>query len=125
RRRGDLDGDAIQALVLITDRLDGIADGAVAAGFADLAVHADRELAIAAATVLSQGARWDLPLPVDTIAGRANGVADFALRHALIGLLLRLKPDLVREVAGADSPWRQLASHRERLAAWEWEGMVR
>jgi len=80
---------------------------------------------VAAATALAGGAPWGLSLPVETAAGRVNGSADAVLRNALLDLILRLKPSVVREAAGADSPWSRLAAHRERLAAWEWEGMTR
>ena len=113
------------SIVLLLERLRGVRDRALAGALFDLAVHGERDLAVAAATALAGGAPWDLSLPVETAAGRVNGSADAVLRNALLDLILRLKPAVVREAAGADSPWSQLAAHRERLAAWEWEGMTR
>lgn len=113
------------SIVLLLERLRGVRDRALATALFDLAVHGERDLAVAAATALAGGAPWDLTLPVETAAGRVNGSADLVLRNALLDLILRLKPGVVREAVGADSPWSRLAAHRERLAAWEWEGMTR
>ena len=113
------------SIVLLLERLRGVRDRALATALFDLAVHGERDLAVAAATALAGGSPWDLSLPVETAAGRVNGSSDAVLRNALLDLILRLKPSVVREAAGPDSPWSRLAAHRERLAAWEWEGMTR
>ncbi len=113
------------SIILLLERLRGVRDRDLATALFELAVHGERDLAVAAATALAGGAPWGLSLPVETAAGRVNGSADAVLRNALLDLILRLKPSVVREAAGADSPWSRLAAHRERLAAWEWEGMTR
>ena len=39
----------------------------------------------------------------------------YVLRNALLDLILRLKPAVVRDAAGPDSPWSRLAAHREQI----------
>jgi len=118
-------GADVFSIVLLLERLRGVRDRQLATVLFAVAVHGERDLAVAAAAALAGGAPWGLTLPVETAAGRVNGIADPVLRNALLDLILRLKPAVVRDAAGPDSPWSRLAAHRERLAAWEWEGMAR
>jgi len=125
-RRGRLDPENEIALVIISARLRGVSDRALAADFARLAIEAERPLAAAAATALATGLGWDVLLPVDALLARALTTDDAAMRHALLALLVRLKlkPSVIAGAAGPGSPWARLATHRQDLERWDWHEVV-
>jgi hypothetical protein len=117
-----LAGEDQISLMLLCARIQGVKNSDLALGLADLAMTSPRALASAACTALSSGVPFEVNLPLTGLAEYASVVTDLALRHAILELLLRLNPALVEKVAGSESPWTALSSHRNQLSTWEWEG---
>jgi hypothetical protein len=124
-RRHPLSGEDAAALIVLCARLRGVDHADLASGLVELAVKAPRALASAAATALGGGVARDVQIETDGLAARAEAAGDPALHNALLELLVRLKPDVARAVAGENSPWSRLAEHREQLKTWEWEGLMK
>jgi hypothetical protein len=121
RRRGELDDEGREGLVLASSRLGADIDPELAKALVEIAVDGTREIAAAAATALAVNVSWQASVPIAPIAARASKDPDPVVRHALLNLLLRLNPAAAASAGGPDSPWTTLADHRSRLQAWEWE----
>lgn len=125
-RQEKLDASGRDGLVLALTRIGGRVDRDLAATLAWLAAVGDRAVAVAAATALAGGVSWDAGVDPEPLAARAaNPEAEPVIRHALLNLLLRIKPSLIAGSDPASQPWKALADHRTRLAAWEWEQYAR
>ncbi|HYE07584.1 MAG TPA: hypothetical protein VEL07_18850 [Planctomycetota bacterium] len=122
--RGRLLSEEQSALVQMVALLHGVADPILVQALARLVTDGERPLAAAAATALAAGIGRDCAVDTTPWIDRALASDDAAMRHCLIGLILRHHPRGVRAVSEADSPWRRLAEHRERLAGWAWQGVV-
>ncbi len=120
-RQGILDDEGRFGLVLATTRLSGVAEHDLVVALMDLAIHADRAVAAAAATALASRLQWDVAVAINDLAARARKDSDQAIRQSLLAFLVRLYPSAVAGAAGAHSPWTDLANHHERLQAWEGE----
>lgn len=125
RRRGELDDEGREGLVLASSRLGADVDAELAKALVEIAVDGTREIAAAAATALAVNVSWQASVPIAPIAARAANDQDPVVKHALLNLLLRLNPAAAAGAGGAASPWTTLADHRLRLQAWEWEQYVR
>jgi hypothetical protein len=64
-------------------------------------------------------------IPFDAMVARLAKDTDPALHHAILSLLVRLRPAAALTAGGADSPWAALVDQRRRLARWEWAGLVK
>jgi len=118
-KQGILDDEEQFGLVLATTRLTGVADHDLVVALMNLAVHANRAVAAAAATALATSLQWDVAVAVNDLALRAQLDPDPAVRNSLLAFLVRLYPSAVIGAAGPHSPWTDLANHHQRLQAWE------
>lgn len=125
RRRGELDDEGREGLVLASSRLGSDIDPELARALVEIAVGGTREIATAAATALAVNVSWQTSVPIGPIYDRAASDGDPVVRHALLNLLLRLNPEAAAKAGGPSSPWTQLANHRLRLEKWEWEQDVK
>ncbi len=125
RRRGELDDEGREGLVLASSRLGADIDPELATALVEIAVNGTREIATAAATALAINVSWQTSVPIAPIAKRAGADPDPVVRFALLNLLLRLNPEAAAKAGGPDSPWTALAAHRIRLRKWEWEQDVK
>lgn len=121
---GRMRSEGQSALVQMFSRLDGVADPVLVQALMRLVADGERPLAAAAATVLAAGIGRDCVVDSAPWIDRALASDDPAMRHCLVGLILRHDPRGVRAVTEADSPWRRLAEHRGRLAGWAWQDVV-
>jgi hypothetical protein len=125
RRRGELDDEGREGLVLASSRLGADIDPELATALVEIAVNGTREIATAAATALAINVSWQTSVPIAPISQRAGSDPDPVVRFALLNLLLRLNPEAAQASSARDSPWRALAAHRIRLRKWEWEQDVK
>jgi hypothetical protein len=125
RRRGELDDEGREGLVLASSRLGADIDPELAKALVEIAVDGTREIAAAAATALAINVSWQASVPLAPLANRAATDQDPVIRHALLNLLLRLNPAAAAQAGGKSSPWTTLADHRARLQAWEFEEYVK
>ncbi len=125
RRRGELDDEGREGLVLASSRLGADIDPELAKALVEIAVDGTREIAAAAATALAVNVSWQATVPTASLAARAAKDQDPVVRHALLNLLLRMNPAAAAGAGGPSSPWTTLAGHRARLQAWEWEQYVK
>ncbi len=122
-RHQELDPDDRASLITACTRLSGEVDPELVGALVTLAVEAQRDVAVPAATALASNVTWRVQIPLPGIAKRAREDADATVRHALSNLLLRVNAQA--SDLGAGSPWSRLSRHRERLSKWEWEQFVK
>jgi hypothetical protein len=118
-RAGRLDDDGTAAAVIACARLGEAVGEQAARTLAELAATAPRELACAACAALARSVTWRNAIDPGPLVARLGREGDSAVRHALLGVLLRLSPGRIAGIAGAES-WGALARHRQALTDWAW-----
>lgn len=118
-RAGRLDDDGTAAAVIACSRLGEAIGEPAAQVLAELAANAPRELACAASAALARSVTWRNAIDAGPLIARLGRETDPGVRHALLGVLLRLAPGRISGIHGAD-PWATLARHRQALTDWEW-----
>jgi hypothetical protein len=117
-RDGVLDELGKQGLAQAISDLHGEADDALVLGLMDLVVRGERVIATTAATALGTTLTWETPVAINDLITRITQDADPVVRQALLGLLLRLDPISVANLAATTSGWAALANHHFLLQQW-------
>lgn len=117
--KGALNDDGTAAVVIACARLGDAIGEAAARTLAEFAATAPREVACAAAASLARSVTWRNAIDPEPLTARLARESDPAVRHALLGVLLRLSPGRIAGIPGAD-PWAALARHRQSLTDWAW-----
>lgn len=118
-RTGRLSDDGTAAAVIACARLGEAVSESAARTLAELAATSPRELACAASAALARSVTWRNAIDPGPLVARLGRETDPGVRHALLGVLLRLAPGRIAGIAGAES-WAALARHRQALTDWAW-----
>ncbi len=126
RREKVLDEEGHAALVIACTRLGATLDRDTATALMDITVAGDSDIAAAAASALAANLGWSENVDLVPLLTRISSTAPGSWeRHALMNVLMRLRPDAVAGVIAPDSPWADLAKHRARLDRWSWQEYVK